>query len=169
LFARTLRRVPWGAVTSAVEFVEAAFPLVLVRLPSNMGAPELRVMFEGFERVHARRLPYFVVMDTLSVFRLPNPVERKMITDWLRGPARTALVLEYNLGSAIAVGSFAVRAIVTALTWIRRPPTPQAVVGTVVEAIDIGLARLRERGIDVTPAMDRLRAQERVRARPLRR
>jgi len=144
----------------SVEFVDRAHPLVFVRLPPRLGTPEINAMFEGFDRVQGRRLPYFVVVDTLPVLKLPNSVERKMITDRLRDPARTVLVRELNLGSAIALSSRAARGVLTALNWIRQPATPQAIVETVEEAMDIGLGRLRERGIEITPAMIELRAQQ---------
>jgi hypothetical protein len=159
--------------TSTVEFVESAFPLVLVRLPHAVSAAELRVLFAGFDRVQARvrdrAALYYVVVDALALGKLPNPLERKMLTDWMSEPARTELEQQYSLGSAVAMSSRPVRAVLTALNWIRRPPKPQVVVETVVEAIDVGLERRRDANIPLTPAMQMLRAHENVRSPTARR
>src|SRR5439155_8642364 len=88
-----------GVVTSTVEFVETAFPLVLVRLPRAMSSPELQVLFAGFDRVQKqvreRRALYYVVIDGLALAKLPTPVERKMLTDWMSEPARSELECQY--------------------------------------------------------------------------
>jgi hypothetical protein len=138
-----------------------------------MSSPELQVLFAGFDRaqkrVRERRALYYVVIDGLALAKLPTPVERKMLTDWMSEPARSELECQYSLGSAVAMSSRPVRAVLTALNWIRRPPKPQVVVETVVEAIDVGLERLRDASVSVTPAMQMLRAQEHVRSQATRR
>ena len=160
-------------ITSAVEFVESAFPLVLVRLPHAMGRPQLEELFTGFDRVQKRvrdeQTLYYVVIDALALARLPDPAERQQLTDWMSDPARTEVESRYGLGTSIVLASRPLRAVLTAINWIRRPPKPQVVVETVVEAIDQGLDHMREAKTPISPAMQMLRSHESGRSKPARR
>ena len=158
---------------TSVEFVDSAFPLVLVRLPTAIGGPRLEELFAGFDRVQKRvrdeQAPYYVVVDALALTKLPDPAERQKLTDWMSDAARTEVESRYGLGTSIVLASRPLRAVLTAINWIRRPPKPQIVVETVIEAIDVGLEHLREAKVAISPAMQTLRSHEHARPRPARR
>ncbi|HEY2515662.1 MAG TPA: hypothetical protein VGI39_32560 [Polyangiaceae bacterium] len=138
-----------------------------------MGGPQLADLFAGFDRVQKRvreeRALYYVIIDALALTRLPDPSERQQLTDWMSDPARTEVESRYGLGTSIVLASRPLRAVLTAINWIRRPPKPQLVVETVLEGIDQGLEHLREAKTSISPAMQLLRSHESTRARPARR
>jgi hypothetical protein len=145
-----------------LEFIDTTWPLVVVRLPAAMNDPRVVEQFtRQFNRVYARGERFAAMIDCSSVSKFPGAVERKMLTDWLSDERRVAQERQTTLGSALVLTSGTMRAVVSAMYWIKRPTTPQVWKGTSAEAIDWCCERLREAGVPLTPAIEALRVRQR--------
>jgi hypothetical protein len=116
-------------------------------------------MFEGFDRVLRRSERFATLIDTSALTNFPDARDRTRIGDYMK--ARTMAEATYNLGNAVLIKSAPARAVLTAINWIRRPVTPQYLVGTFWEGIDWASGRLTGAGIDPTPGIEYLRRRDR--------
>ena len=145
-----------------MEFSDTAWPLVIVRLPAAMNDPQVvQQLTRQFDRAYARGERFAAVIDCSGVAKFPGAVERKMLTDWLSDEQRAARERQTSVGSALVLTSGTMRAVVSAMYWIKRPTTPQVWKGTSAEAIDWCCERLREGGVSLTPAIETLRVRQR--------
>jgi hypothetical protein len=144
-----------------MEFIDTTWPLIFVRLPAMMNDPRVVERFtRQLDRAYARREHFVATIDCSAVAKFPGAVERKMLTDWLSDERRIKSERETSLGSALVLTSGPMRAVVSAMYWIKRPITPQVWKATAGEAIDWCCERLREGGVAVTPAIEALRVRQ---------
>jgi hypothetical protein len=149
-----------------VQFLDATWPLLVVRLPPVFkGVLVMKQVMTGFEVVHARGAQFAVMVDCSAIVKFPGPGETKMLTDWMADERRVARERALTLGSAVVLTSGPMRAFVSAINWIRRPATPQIWVGTTREAVEWCCDRLVAGGMSLTPAIEALRAEEKKRAK----
>lgn len=137
---------------------DAAWPLVVLRVPPVLDVPAIHSMFRGLDRVLERRARFALLVDTRAMTAAPTAVERKLLAQWMTD--RVAAEALYNMGNAVVIASPFARAALTAIQWLRRPVTAQCFVSSAVEGIDWCRARLVEKGVPVTSAIDDLRARE---------
>jgi hypothetical protein len=143
-----------------LEFVESTWPLVVVRLPQLMNSIKvIQLLTANFERVHARKERFAVMIDCSAVVKFPGAIERKMLTDWMADERRQKVERELTVGAAIVLTSGPMRAFVSAMNWIRRPITPQVWKATPAEALEWCCERMIDAGMQLTPAIEALRAR----------
>lgn len=97
------------------------WPILIVRIIKNDEAGYLRRSFEAVAELYrTRKEPYVTVIDTSSGHR-PSPDHRYLQTEFRREHA--AHVKKYCRGTAIVVKSEIIKAVVTAIFWIKPPDT----------------------------------------------
>jgi hypothetical protein len=141
-----------------VRVEDAAWPLIIVRIPAVLDGPAIQSMFRGMERVVARKSRFATLVDTRALTQYPNALERKVLAQWMT--AHTAAEALYNVGNAIVIASPAARAVLTAIHWLRRPVTAQCFVSAPVEGIDWLCMRLKQVGLAPNDAIATLRVSE---------
>jgi hypothetical protein len=146
------------AVGALVEVDDAAFPIIIARIPAKLDAPAIDSMFAGFDRVLERHERFATLVDTSALTSFPDAMERARIGEYMK--SRTMAEAAYNLGNAVLIASTAARTVLTAINWIRRPVTPQYMVGNFWEGIEWCGGRLAQAGIDPARALAHLRARE---------
>jgi hypothetical protein len=156
-------------VSELASFLDSAWPLLVVEMPRVVNVAAIRSVIDGYERLLARNERFAHVVDGSAIAKFPGTVERKMLADWLTDAARIEKEHRLTVGTGIVVTSGPMRALMSALNWIRRPTTPQTLTATRSEAIDWCCARLAEAGIALTPAIGALRARAAASVVPMRR
>jgi hypothetical protein len=139
-----------------VEVSEAAFPIVVMRVPVALDGPAIRSMFDGMDRVLKREAQFALIVDTRALKRFPTAVERSSIAEWMK--ARSFAEARYNLGNAVVLSSTAARAVLTAIQWIRRPITAHGYMATMDEAIDWCCEQLAKADVPLPPGVSALRS-----------
>ncbi len=94
------------------------------------------------------------VTDLSSVQRIPTAVQRKIAGDWVKNTLE--LQTATSLGGANVTPSSIIRGIVTAISWIQRPPTPVKYFATRAEATLQALKWLEEGHVLLPPALRQL-------------
>ena len=140
------------------QIEDATWPLVVIRAPERFDAVACQSLMRGLDHVVERRAVFALLVDTRRIKQPPNAVERKVLAKWMTD--RMASEALYDAGNAVVLTSFAVRAALTAIHWLRRPVTKHAYVSTCVEGIDWCCERLRERAIPIPASIVTLRARE---------
>jgi hypothetical protein len=144
-------------VGGLVEVRLDAWPLVLVRIPEALDPPAIDSMIEGWERVFARASKFSGLIDTSALTQFPDAVGRKRIADWLTTRAMTEKL--YCVGNAVVITSTLARAGLTAINWVRKPISPQNLVGSRVQGIEWCCERLVAAGLPLTPAIELVRKE----------
>jgi hypothetical protein len=144
-----------------VEVSDAAFPIVMVRVPAALDDPAIDSMFSGMDRVLQRRARFATVVDTRAMKEFPSALGRQRIGKWM--VEHTTAEALYNLGNAVVLSSQTARVVLTAIQWIRRPVTEQVMVTSTVAAIDWCCTRLKGASIPLPSTIDSLRAAELLR------
>jgi hypothetical protein len=147
-----------------VEVDDAAWPLVIARIPEVLDEPAIDSMLQGFDRVLERSARFATLIDTSAMKGFPDARARSKIGEYMK--ARTMAEAAYNLGNAVVILSAPARAALTAINWLRRPVTPQYLVGTAWEGIDWCCERLKGAGIDPSRGVAVLRARDREQKKP---
>jgi hypothetical protein len=94
------------------------------------------------------------VTDLSAVQRIPTAVQRKIAGDWVK--ATVELQKATSLGGANVTPSSIIRGIVTAISWLQRPPTPLKYFATRAEATLQALKWLEEGHVLLPPALRQL-------------
>jgi hypothetical protein len=145
----------------SVQFLDATWPLLVLRLPPVFkGAHVMKQVMAGFDVVHTRKARFVVMADCSAVVKFPGPADTKMLTDWMSSEQQAARERELTLGSAVVLTSGPMRAFMSAMNWVRKPATPQVWVATTREAVDWCCDRLIAAGMRLTPAIEALRAEQ---------
>jgi len=139
-----------------VEVSDAAFPIVVMRVPVALDGPAIRSMFDGMDRVLHREARFALIVDTRALKRFPTAVERSSIAEWMK--ARSFAEARYNLGNAVVLSSPTARAVLTAIQWVRRPITAHGYMATMNEAIDWCCERLAKAGLPLPSGLSALRS-----------
>jgi hypothetical protein len=148
---------PTKQASPLVEVSDAAFPIVVMRVPVALDGPAIQSMFEGMDRVLKRESRFALIVDTRALKRFPTAVERSAIAEWMK--ARNFAEARYNLGNAVVLSSTTARAVLTAIQWIRRPITAHGYMATMVEAVDWCCERLTQASIPIPSGVAKLRTE----------
>lgn len=138
-----------------MEVDVAAWPLVVARIPERFDVPAIDSFFRGFDAVLARKAKFVTIIDTSAIAKFPDPLARKHLGECMR--VRTFAEVAYDLGNAVIILSAPARTVLTAVNWIRRPVSPQYIVGNLRDAIGWCCGRLAQAGIAESPALTALR------------
>lgn len=147
----------------------SAWPMMRMRLPSVFGPEHIKAIIDGFEHAYERKERFVVLADGSQVVKFPGTVERKMLSDWLARPERTAQERLYTVATAIVLTSGTMRAMLSAMQWVNRPATPQTWKPTELEALEWCCERLAEAGVPLSAAIEDARAEVRRQKLPSRR
>lgn len=95
------------------------------------------------------------VTDASAMTQLPPASQRKITGEWMKKTAQ--LQRDVSLGGANVTPSSIVRGIVTAVSWIQKPPTPVKYFATRREAMLQAFAWLEEGRVLLPPSLQQLR------------
>jgi hypothetical protein len=155
----------WVVPRSAREFdgirMETVdWPLVLMEFPeqrvSDAALHALLDHLEAVEReaVKAREKGFFIT-DLTRVREVAPASQRKYVGEWLK---RTApLQRAAGVGGANVAPSPILRGVITAVFWIKPPPTPSIFVATRNEAIFRGIEMLEAAGVPISERLREMR------------
>jgi hypothetical protein len=148
------------SAVQAAQFVDSAWPLLIVHMPpmmNNMTA--IRSIIDGFEAVLGRDERFASILNGSAVVKFPGSLERKVLMDWVGNEARIEKERRLTVATGLVLTSGPMRAFVSAINWVSRPVTPQIVTATQEEAVEWCCARLHQAGIALTPAIGALRVR----------
>jgi hypothetical protein len=145
-------------MTQPAQFIDSAWPLLVVHLPAVMSMTAVQSIVDGYEVMLQRNQRFASVVDCSAVTKFPGAPERKVLTDWLGNEVRAEKERRLTVATAVVLTSGPMRAVVSAINWVRRPATPQIWTATRQEAVDWCRARLVEAGVPLTGATSTLRA-----------
>jgi hypothetical protein len=134
-------------VEDVAEVDASAWPLVVMRVPPHVNAAAIDSMLIGYDAVLGRKAKFAMVVDTTSIAKIPDAIERRRIVEYMR--ARTFAEAAYNLGNGVVIVSTPARAVLTAINWIRPAVVPQRLFGTFGEAVEWCSDRLGKAGLSV--------------------
>jgi hypothetical protein len=143
-------------MTDSVQIDAAAWPLVVVRIPSRFDLPVMRNFIRGIDGILSRKARFAAIIDTTALAKFPNAVERHWFAESMGARAMTEEA--YNLGNAVIIGSVTARAVLTAINWLRPTPVTQHLVGNFEDALEWCCLRLTKAGVGLSPAIGELRA-----------
>ncbi len=134
------------------------WPLVIVEFDNHFTNEDLvYCCHENAELL--RRGEYFcTVRDTRAMRAMPTAVQRRIGAEWQAdvGPG----LHQWCLGVANVSSSAFMRSLMTAVSWMSPPPTPEALFETIPEAVDWATLQLSEKGIPVSDAIRAYRDRE---------
>jgi hypothetical protein len=142
----------------SVEIDTTAWPLVVMRMPAALDLAVIDGFLQGIDAILARKAKFAAIIDTTALQRFPNAIERQRLVGQLN--LRTFAEKTYNVGNGVVIVSTAARAVLTAINWVRPPPTTQHLVGTFPEALEWCSRRLVDAGVGLSPAIQALRKAE---------
>jgi hypothetical protein len=126
------------------------WPLVITTVTGDLDEPKLRRYLDEFTSTVLGRGQLFAsVVDARSVAAAPSARLRKIVSDWEL--AHGSVGKRWNAGIAIVTTSALVRGAMTAIHWISPPLVPTTYEAKLESAIAWAWARLKERGVAVTP------------------
>lgn len=138
-----------------VDVQEAAWPLVVVRIPPVLDVRAIESMYQGFDRMVTRRTKFTALVDTSALRTFPQAVERKLIAEGRASRVMTEAA--FNLGNAVFLTSAAARLVLRLIEWVRPPVVPQYLVPTFAEGVEWCCGRLARAHIPLTPEIEALR------------
>jgi hypothetical protein len=150
-------------------FQEATWPLLVLRFPPQFSPAIMKATIHGFEEFYKRKDRFVVLADCSPVVRFPGMVERKMLSEWLGSPGRPENEKAYTVATAIVLVSGPMRALMSAITWVSPPVSPQVWKATEAEAFDWCYDRLVQANMPVTKAIQAVRAEHKRNRSPSQR
>ncbi len=121
------------------------FPLVIVTPPASVTNEELATFLERYaNEVYARRQRYVTILDLRRSGDMPA-AQRKMITDRMQQKEEAARL--FAAGNVMIFDSALMRALLTAILWVRRPPTEMKIASTLEEAIEYARGFLTQKRV----------------------
>jgi hypothetical protein len=117
---------------SRIDLDISKWPVPVITPEGLVSDEELSEFFENYSRMlQQRREPYALIVDLRRASDMPAK-QRKTLTDYMK---RQEHVLGmYCAGTALIFESSVMRAILTAIFWIRKPPQEVRVFANVQEA-----------------------------------
>lgn len=117
-----------------IDLDTSRWPIVLVTPPTSVKNDELAVFLDRYaNEVYARRQRYVTILDLRRSADMPA-AQRKMITDRMQQKEEAARL--FAAGSVMIFESAMMRALLTAILWVRKPPTEMKIASTLEEAIE---------------------------------
>ena len=149
-----------------MDIDDSCWPVVVATCPTTFPLESVGEMATAFGKLLARREKFVLIVDARPLRQIPDARWRKELAAWMNDPGFRDTQARYNLGSAnILPVAAPLRAVMTAITWLWNPPTPQSYPGEMRDAIDWALERLDKAGV-TGPAGTDLRAELTRRAAP---
>jgi hypothetical protein len=137
-----------------MQIDESHWPVVVATCPTKFTLASVEEMARAFDRILGRREKFVLVVDATPLTSIPDARWRRALTEWMNDPDFRARHARYNLGSANVLPFAApLRAVMTAITWLWNPPTPQHYPTDVPHAIDWAFERLRAAHVDIPDAV----------------
>jgi hypothetical protein len=125
------------------------WPIVMLDFPARHERDSLVAMLTHLEQLlrYGRKTGdrSFVITDLSRIRQIPGADQRRYSADWMQ--RNIELHKTATVGAANVAPSAILRGMVTAVFWLRPPPTPTAVVASREEAIQRGLEALHAAGI----------------------
>lgn len=137
-----------------IRFDVSAWPLVNVEV-SELSKEGIASLTSEYDKVFARHERFAALLNTEALQSIPSAAERKVINDW--SAKNEHHMKRWNIGAATVVTSGPVRAAMTALTWVFRPPSPQYYASSALDGIDWCIGQLEEEGLPINERIDALR------------
>ena len=109
-------------MSSETSSIDASrWPILVIRIVENDELEFLQRSFDAVAELYkTKKEPYVTVIDASSSHR-PSPAHRYLQTEFRR--EHEAHVRKYCRGTAIVVKSEIIKAVVTAIFWIKPPDT----------------------------------------------
>jgi hypothetical protein len=148
-------------VADTVEFQDATWPLLYVRFPREFSPAVMQATIDAFERIYVRGERFVNLVDCSPIVKFPGMVERKMLSEWMATPGRADKEKAFTVATAIVLRSGPMRAMMSAITWVSPPVSPQVWKATEADAFDWCFERLVEARLPVTKAIEAARAEYR--------
>jgi hypothetical protein len=117
-----------------ISMDDAAWPLIIGTCPAQMGEASVPPLIAFFERVHARKERFCIIIDTRPLRTMPSAKWRKDITAWSTDATIEAASNRYAVATAVVTPSALARGVFVALGWLRKPASPLQAFGTMAEA-----------------------------------
>jgi hypothetical protein len=136
------------------------WPIVLTEFPEDrVSDAALQAMFRHLEELmgeaEAAREKLFLITDLTRMNHIAPASQRKYASEWIQ---RTALLARTaTVGGAQVTPSSILRGLVTAIFWLKPPPTPAIFVATREEAIVRGIEMLTSANAPLSPRVLELR------------
>jgi hypothetical protein len=134
--------------TQRLQFETRYFPFIVVTVYEGWNTPDVVFMLKQYEVLFQRNLRYALIVDTTRTSTSPNPMQRKLVTDW--DVQNTANTERCNVGTAIVFSSALIRGTLTAMSWLVQRKVPIAYVATIQEASVWSQQRLKDAGVALT-------------------
>jgi hypothetical protein len=151
-----LSQPPLGREDAGLIFDESAWPLVYVRYPSNgLDDEGLEIFLDRIMSYLRRRDKFACLIDCRGMTMAHTANQRRRITDWLAEPELQRLA-PHAIAMAVLFRSALIRGALTAVNWIKPPPTSVKAFGSVADSAPWLRQRLVEEGISLTPRMEDL-------------
>jgi hypothetical protein len=144
---------------------DRAWPLVITTSPPAPGPESIDTLVAYFDVCFQRRERFALVTDSRQVVTMPDAIWRKRLADWMNEPTFRQRSARYNVGSAVVLTSGPVRATLTAVTWLWKPPTPQHYCSSMDDAVAWCVGKLEAAGIAINAPIRALQASLRGDAR----
>jgi hypothetical protein len=141
------------AEAGCLSFDEDAWPLITATCPESLGKESVDHLVVFFERIHAKKELFALIIDTRPVKAMPSATWRKDIVRWAGDPRVQANSERYNVGTAVVLTSTFTRGIFTALGWIWKPASPIAPLPAMVDAVAWCCAALARKGAPRSPRL----------------
>lgn len=142
------------------------WPIVFTEFPEDrVSDAALQAMFRHLEELmreaEAKREKIFIITDLTRMHHLAPASQRKYSGEWIQ---RTAMLARTaTVGGAQVTPSSILRGLVTAIFWLKPPPTPAIFVATREEAIVRGIEMLTAANAPLSPRV--LELQDKARPR----
>lgn len=121
------------------------WPIVVVTPPASVTNAELAVFLERYAKeVYERRQRYVTILDLRRSGDMPA-AQRKMITDRMQQKEEAARL--FAAGNVMIFDSALMRALLTAILWVRKPPTEMKIAATLDEALGLAQSFLKTRNV----------------------
>jgi hypothetical protein len=115
-----------------IELDTAHWPVPVVRPKGEASGEELKQFLADYSAlIRKKREAYVLVIDLRMAADLPA-AQRKIITDYMQKQEEFARA--YCRGTVLVFSSVMMRALLTGILWVRRPPQPLHIAATLNDA-----------------------------------
>lgn len=116
----------------AITIDRSRFPLVIVRFRDALVPGEFEEYLRQLDEVYAQKQKFALIVDSIGG-AAPTATQRKLQADWIRD--RSAMIRQYNAGTAFVLDSMLLRGSLTAILWLQPLPCPHFVCAELSEAL----------------------------------
>lgn len=137
-----------------MEIDDSAWPLVIATCPSVPKVESIDALERYFVTCFHRRESFAMITDTRPVHQLPDAKWRQRLAAWMNEPGFREKNGRYNVGAATIISSAPVRATLTAINWLWKPPSPQRYTRDMSESVDWCVGQLRAARVPLGPSLE---------------